>query len=93
MKEVKEVVIGLAAIKKAVAAQLSDGFQADDIIKAFLAIMADEAMKKAVVDAFVGSDKIPAEAKQLLEDIKKDWLATLLVELPELKEIMTALKA
>ena len=90
VKETKEVLVGLLKITALLAKSFKDGIQAQDIAVVIAKIAEDEAIKKLLLEAYNGVDKVPAEIKDLSF---KEGFELMTVAVPELIEIINSLKA
>lgn len=81
IKETKEVLVGSIVIGKLVASELKDGFQLNDIVDVFSAIMADEAKKAKLVAAVADVGKVAAEIKDISFPEGFELLSAALAEL------------
>lgn len=72
IKETQELIDGLAALALAVASQIKDGVQFEDIAELFAKVLTDAELSAKLGAAFSGVASIPAEAADLswLEGIK-----------------------
>lgn len=64
LKETKEFIVGAVALGKVIAAELSDGFQAADLMDLAKKLSSDEAFRAKVWEAAKGIGQIPEELKE-----------------------------
>lgn len=90
VKETKEALVGVLKLAQLLAASFKDGVQASDFTVVAAKIMADEALKAALMEAYNGADKIPSEVgnMQLGEGVE-----LLQAAIPEVLNLIKALKA
>jgi hypothetical protein len=86
IKEVKELVKGLFELSKVSAAELVDGFQAQDIINGYVKISADPVKKAALEEALKGIQEIPAEMKDISFAEGLELAIFVMQEMPSLLE-------
>jgi hypothetical protein len=84
VKETKELLTGLIVITKVIAKELKDGFSAQDLVDAFVAVQGDEVKKAAVEAALKDIVAVPAEVKDLKLSETLELVVHLLAELPAL---------
>jgi hypothetical protein len=65
IKDTKEVLVGLLKIAGLFAEVMKDGLKADDVAVIIQKISSDENLKKALLDAYNGIDKVPSEIKDI----------------------------
>lgn len=84
IKETKELVTGLLVITKVIAKELQDGFKAQDLVDAFVAVQGNEEKKALVEAALKDVVAVPAEVKDLALGETIELVIHLLGELPSL---------
>ena len=89
MNETKEALVGLLAITELLAVEFKDGVQASDVADIILKITANDDLKKKLLDAYNGADKVPSELKDmdLAEAVELLTFAT-----PKILDVIKALK-
>lgn len=80
VKESKELLIALVKLGKLAAKQLGDGVDLSDAV-ALAKALADEDLRKAIVDGFSGLQGLPAEIKDIDAAEAVELLGALYAEL------------
>lgn len=65
IKETIELEVGAYKLGRLLYKSFADGVQAHDFAELFSKISGDEALKKALLDAYNGADQVPKELKDL----------------------------
>jgi hypothetical protein len=89
MNETKEALVGLLAITELLASEFKDGVQAADVADIILKITANDDLKKKLLDAYNGIDKVPAEVKDM--DIA-EAVELLTFATPKILDVIKAIK-
>ena len=89
VKETKEALVGMLKVAQMLAVVFKDGVQAQDFAVIMTKIMADEALKQAMVEAYNGVDKVGAEMKDLS---LAEAFELLQAGMPEVLKLVEALK-
>lgn len=88
-KEAKEALVGFIAVAALLAEEFKDGVQASDVADILLKIQGNEELKKKLVEAYNGIDKVPSELSQMgLAEV----LDLLSGSIPELFKLISAIK-
>jgi len=90
IKETKELLTAVLVITKVIAKELQDGFNAQDLVDAFVAIQGDEVKKAAVEAALKDVVAVPAEVK---DASLSEWIELVVHMLGELPSLLEAFKA
>lgn len=88
-KETKEMLIGFLKLAALLAESFKDGVQAADALVVIQKIQSDEALKAALVEAYNGIDKIPAEMKDLSTAEAIELIAAALPEIAALVKVIS----
>lgn len=89
VKETKEMMVGFLKLAALLAVAFKDGVQATDILDVLKKIESDPVLKQALLDAYNGIDKVPAEVKDMS---MVEGIELISAALPELAVLIAALK-
>lgn len=89
VKETKEALVGMLKVAQMLTVVFKDGVQAQDFAVIMTKVMADEALKQAMVEAYNGVDKVGGEMKDLSLAEAFDLLQA---AMPEVLKLVEALK-
>jgi hypothetical protein len=87
--ETKEALVGLLAITELLASEFKDGVQVADFADIALKIQGNEELKKKLMEAYNGIDKVPSEVKELSVAEAIDLVA---FAIPQLMNLIGAIK-
>ena len=65
VKETKEALVAFNEIGLFIASRMKDGIDVDDALAVYSKVIADEAFKKMILEAYDKYDQIPAEIKDI----------------------------